>query len=72
MRKSFKTDFSFGDEVYIRTMPETKCVVTGFLVREKGITVGVQRGENEEWFEMCALVSAKKPFKVKGFYDKVK
>ena len=67
MKKTFKSDFNFGEEVYIKTRPEERCIVTVFLVREKGIVVGVQRGDTEEWFEMCSLASTRKPFIIKGF-----
>lgn len=67
MVKRFNSDFSIGDEVFIKTLPDTLCVVTGFLVRNKNVTVGVQRGENEEWYEMCALAKAKGAVKIKGF-----
>ena len=67
MRKSFKTDFDYGDEVFVKTLPDTKCIVTGFLVRQRSVVVGVQKGDGEEWFEMCALVGVKKPVTIKGF-----
>ena len=67
MVKRFKTEFNIGDEVFIKTLPDTVCVVTGFLLRHRSVTVGVQRGENEEWYEMCALARAKKPVTIKGF-----
>ncbi len=67
MRKSFRTDFDFGDEVCLKTDRDVKRIVSGFLVRPKGITIGLVKGEEETWHQPIEIITIKRPIVIKGF-----
>ena len=67
MRKVIHTKFDFGETVVLKTEPEIKRLISGFLIRQKSITYGVVKGEDESWHSEIELMSCGKPFKVKGF-----
>lgn len=53
MRKSFKTNFSYGQRVFLITDPGTIRIVTGFLLRKGSVTIGLAQGpDNETWHQM--------------------
>lgn len=66
MKKSFTTEFNFGQEVVLKTEPGTIRMVSGFLLRPGSIVIGLVCGENESWHQMNE-VRAINEFKVKGF-----
>ena len=47
VKKSFKTEFNFGEEVVLKTEPGTIRIVSGFLLRPGNIVIGLVCGENE-------------------------
>ena len=68
MRKTFSTSVNFGDECYLKSDPETKRTVTGFLVRENGLDmIGVMKGEEEQFVRPCDLIKIQKII-IKGFH----
>ena len=67
VKKSFKTDFNFGEEVVLKTEPGTIRIVSGFLLRPGNIVIGLVCGENETWHQMNEVVMMKGNFKVKEF-----
>jgi hypothetical protein len=66
VKKSFTTEFNFGQEVVSKTEPGTIRMVSGFLLRPGSIVIGLVCGENESWHQMNE-VRAINEFKVKGF-----
>jgi hypothetical protein len=67
MRKSFTTYFECKDEVYLKSDPEKKGTVSGFLVREHGLDmVGITSGEDETFHRPCDLAKIRK-FIIRGF-----
>lgn len=66
MKKSFTTEFNFGQEAVLKTEPGTIRMVSGFLLRPGSIVIGLVCGENESWHQMNE-VRAINEFKVKGF-----
>lgn len=67
MKKTFRTQFDYGDVVYLKTDPEVKRVVSGFLLRPNNVTIGLVKGEEETWHQLVELMPAKKIVIVKGF-----
>jgi hypothetical protein len=67
VKKSFKTEFNFGQEVILKTEPNTVRIVSGFLLRPGSLVIGLVNGENETWHQMNEVVMMKGNFKVKGF-----
>ena len=67
MRKSFKTDFNYEDIVTLKTDTETQRQVSGFLLRKGSVMIGLMRGEEETWHQLCEIDKVKKPIIVRGF-----
>jgi hypothetical protein len=68
MRKTFITHVDFKEKIYLETEPETIRTVSGFLVRNDSITIGVTKGENETWHQPFEVIPYKsKVFVIKGF-----
>jgi len=65
--KKFKTEFSFGDSVVLKTDPGTVRIVNGFLLRPGNVTIGLACGENESWHQPGEIMKLQGVFKVKGF-----
>lgn len=66
MKKSFMTSFSIGEEVYLRTEPDTKRIVSGYLIRSKSVTIGLVKGDEESWHQEIEILRPIR-IKVKGF-----
>jgi len=47
VKKSSTTAFNFGQEVILKTEPNTVRIVSGFLLRPGNIVIGLVCGENE-------------------------
>ena len=67
MIKKFKTEFQFGETVFLRTQPDTLRVVSGFLLRPGNVTIGLACGESESWHQMNEVAPMHRTVKVKGF-----
>ena len=67
MKKSITVRYQLGEEVILKTDPEVKRIVTGYLLRLKSVTYGLAKGEEETWHNELEIASTGKPFKVKGF-----
>lgn len=68
MRKSFRTDFEFGQKVILKTDPANVRVVTGFMIRKDcRPVIGLGCGTEETWHQMDEVTGALQSFKVKGF-----
>ena len=67
MTKSFKTRFNYEDEVLLKTDPESRRIVSGFLLRKGSVMIGLMKGEEESWHFDGELCEVKKPVIVKGF-----
>ena len=67
VKKSFKTEFNFGQEVVLKTDPGVIRIVNGFLLRPGNVTIGLAYGQEETWHQMNEVVMMKGNFKVKGF-----
>jgi hypothetical protein len=66
MKKSFNTSFNIGEEVYLRTEPDTKRIVSGYLIRSRSVTIGLVKGDEESWHQEIELIRPIR-IKVKGF-----
>lgn len=66
MKKSFNTSYNIGEEVYLRTEPETKRIVSGYLIRSKSVTIGLVKGDEESWHQEIEILRPIR-IKVKGF-----
>ena len=44
MTKSFKTRFNYEDEVLLKTDPESRRIVSGFLLRKGSVMIGLMKG----------------------------
>jgi hypothetical protein len=69
MRISFTSKYRYGDEVVLKTSPDVKYIVTGYLLRKKNVTYGLTRDEEEVWHEE-AMIQPLKKLCVKGFIGK--
>jgi hypothetical protein len=68
VKRSFTTHVDFKEKVYLESEPEVIRTVSGFLVREGSITIGVVKGENESWHQPFEVIPYKsKVFVIKGF-----
>jgi|WetSurSiteA1Bulk_404760.scaffolds.fasta_scaffold741140_1 hypothetical protein len=68
MKKTFHTDYNYNDWVCLKSDPENKRQVVGFLLRPGSVTIGVAKGDEETWHQPIELMKIKEPFRVKGFY----
>lgn len=66
MKKTINIDFCEGDIVVLKTDPDTTRVVSGYLVRQKNVTYGLARGDEESWHQASEILKTK-VFVVKGF-----
>lgn len=67
VKKSFKTDYFFGQEVVLKTDPGVIRIVNGFLLRPGNVTIGLAYGQEETWHQPAEIMAIKLQFKVKGF-----
>ena len=67
VKKSFKTEFNFGEEVVLKTDPGVIRIVNGFLLRPGNVTIGLAYGQEETWHQPAEIMAIKSQFKVKGF-----
>lgn len=67
VKKSFKTEFNFGEEVVLKTEPGVIRIVNGFLLRPGNVTIGLAYGKEETWHQPAEIMAIKSQFKVKGF-----
>lgn len=56
--------FNLGDPVILKTEPEVKRIVTGFMIRQKGMIYGLTSGDSETWHQEIEI--EKQPDKKKA------
>lgn len=68
MKKTINVKFNYEERVFLKTAPDNVGIITGYLLRPKTVTYGINFGEEEVWHMDIELESAtSKIFKVKGF-----
>lgn len=68
MKKSFSTEFDYGQKVILKTDPANVRIVTGFMLRKDcKPVIGLAAGTEETWHQMDEVSNAFKNFRVKGF-----
>lgn len=68
MRKSFSTEFDYGQKVILKTDPANVRIVTGFMLRKDcKPVIGLASGTEETWHQMDEVSNAFRNFKVRGF-----
>jgi hypothetical protein len=55
MRKIISVAFNEGESVYLKAAPETIRIVSGYLVRQKSVTYGLAKEDEETWHRNARL-----------------
>ena len=67
MRKVISVAFREGDQVYLKATPEKTFVISGYLVRQKSVTYGLAKEDDETWHQECEIARLKGNVVIKGF-----
>ena len=67
MRKVISVAFREGESVYLKVSPDVMRVVSGYLVRQKSVTYGLAKEDEETWHQECEIERIKGAVVVKGF-----
>ena len=67
MRKVISVAFREGESVYLKAAPETVRIISGYLVRQKSITYGLAKEDEETWHQEVEIEKLPGKVVVKGF-----
>jgi hypothetical protein len=67
MRKVISVAFREGESVYLKVAPESIRIISGYLVRQKSVTYGLAKEDEETWHQECEIERIKGAVVVKGF-----
>jgi len=67
MRKVISVAFREGESVYLKAAPETVRIVSGYLVRQKSVTYGLAKEDEETWHQEVEIEKLPGKVVVKGF-----
>jgi len=67
MRKVISVAFREGEMVYLKAAPEIMRVVSGYLVRQKSVTYGLAKEDEETWHQECEIARLRGNVVIKGF-----
>ena len=67
MRKLLSVAFNEGVSVYLKAAPETIRIVSGYLVRQKSVTYGLAKEDEETWHQECEIERLRGNVVIKGF-----
>lgn len=67
MRKVISVAFREGESIYLKAAPETVRIVSGYLVRQKSVTYGLAKEDEETWHQECEIEKLPGKVVVKGF-----
>ena len=59
--------FREGEMVYLKAAPEIMRVVSGYLVRQKSVTYGLAKEDEETWHQECEIARLRGNVVIKGF-----
>ena len=67
MRKVISVAFREGESVYLKAAPETIRIISGYLVRQKSVTYGLAKEDEETWHQEVEIEKLPGKVVVKGF-----
>ena len=67
MRKVISIAFREGESVYLKVSTEVPRVISGYLVRQKSVTYGLAKEDEETWHQECEIARLKGNVVIKGF-----
>ena len=67
MRKVISVAFREGESVYLKAAPETVRIVSGYLVRQKSVTYGLAKEDEETWHQECEIERPRGNVVIRGF-----
>ena len=67
MRKVISVAFREGESVYLKVAPESIRIISGYLVRQKSVTYGLAKEDEETWHQEVEIARLKGEVVVKGF-----
>ena len=67
IRKTIMVAFREGEQVYLKAAPETVRIVSGYLVRQKSVTYGLAKEDEETWHQECEIARLRGNVVIKGF-----
>ena len=67
MRKVISVAFLEGESVYLKVAPESIRIISGYLVRQKSVTYGLAKEDEETWHQEVEIARLKGEVVVKGF-----
>ena len=67
MRKVISVAFRAVESVYLKAAPETVRIISGYLVRQKSVTYGLAKEDEETWHQEGEIERVKGKVVVKGF-----
>jgi len=67
MRKVISVAFREGEIVYLKAAPETIRIISGYLVRQKSVTYGLAKEDEETWHQEVEIEKLPGKVVVKGF-----
>lgn len=70
MKKIISVTYQFGETVVLKSDPDVRRVVSGYLVRPKQVLYLLSQGDNETGHQDIEIMPVFKPFKIKGYVGK--
>ena len=67
MRKVISIAFREGESVYLKVSTEVPRVISGYLVRQKSVTYGLAKEDEETWHQECKIARLRGNAVIKGF-----